>query len=217
MAKEKEKETKKKPAAKKKSPAKAKTKKPAAKKKSPAKAKTKKPAPKKEIAPVIPPEPWERQEDETERAFEAFALYRDLGSGNRSCAKVAAELRKSVGLIERWSRNHQWQKRIAAWDAEQDRIARQAQIDEIKKMRKRHADLATAMLVKAAKALKRIPEDEVKASDVSRLVETASKLERISRGDAGEIIEERAGGDAPSIVQFYMPDNHRDDEEPKEE
>lgn len=165
---------------------------------------------------VIPPEPWERQTGESAKAFAAFAVYRDMDQ--RSCRKVAEELGKSTGLIERWSRTHDWQKRVSAWDAEQDRIARQNQIDEIKKMRKRHTDLATAMLVKAAKALQRIPEDEVKASDVSRLVETASKLERISRGDAGEVVEARDGGEAPKVVQFYMPDNHRDkNEEPEEE
>lgn len=156
----------------------------------------------------IPPEPWERQVGESGKAFEAFAIYRDMS--NRSCRKVAEQLGKSNGLIERWSRNHDWQKRVAAWDAEQDRIARQSQIDEIKKMRRRHADLASAMLVKAARALQRIPEDEIKAGDVSRMVDTAAKLERISRGDAGEVVEERDGGTSPSIVQFYIPDNHRD-------
>ena len=158
---------------------------------------------------TIPPEPWERQKSESAKAYEAFTIYRDMGAG-RSCRKVAEQLGKSTGLLERWSRNNDWQKRVAAWDAEQDRIARQAQVDEIKKMRKRHADLASAMLVKAARALQRIPEDEIKAGDVSRMVETASKLERISRGDAGEVVEERDGGVAPPVVQFYIPDNHRD-------
>ena len=77
-------------------------------------------------------------------------------------------------------------------------------------MRKRHADLASAMLVKAAKALQRIPEDEIKAGDISRMVDTAAKLERVSRGDVGEVIEERDGGSAVPAVQFYIPDNGRD-------
>lgn len=158
---------------------------------------------------VIPPEPWERQKGETSRAYEAFGIYRDQGP-DRSITKTAQQLHKNRTTIGEWSAKYEWVKRAAAWDAEQDRIARQNQIDEIKKMRKRHTDLATAMLVKAAKALQRIPEDEVKASDVSRLVETASKLERISRGDAGEVVEARDGGEAPKVVQFYMPDNHRD-------
>ncbi len=165
---------------------------------------------------TIPPEPWERQKGETSRAYEAFTIYRDLGP-DRSQAKTSRKLGKNSRTIADWSKKYEWVKRAAAWDAEQDRIARQSQIDEIRKMRKRHADLATAMLVKAAKALKRIPEDEVKASDLSRLVETASKLERISRGDVGEVVEERDGGDSPSIVQFYMPDNHRDKTEEPEE
>lgn len=166
---------------------------------------------------VIPPEPWERQKGETSRAYEAFGIYRDMGPG-RSINKTAQKLSKNRTTIADWSVKYEWVKRTAAWDAEQDRIARQSQIDEIKKMRKRHTDLATAMLVKSAKALQRIPEDEIKATDISRMVDVASKLERISRGDAGEVVEARDGGEAPKVVQFYMPDNHRDtNEEPEEE
>ena len=158
---------------------------------------------------AILPEPWERQKGETPRAYEAFAVYRDMGPG-RSQVKVGQKLSKNTATIAGWSTKYDWVKRVAAWDAEQDRIARQDQIDEIKKMRKRHTDLASAMLVKAARALQRIPEDEIKAADVSRMVETASKLERISRGDAGDVVEERDGGASIPVVQFYMPDNHRD-------
>lgn len=164
---------------------------------------------------TLPPEPWERQKGESLKAFEAFAVYRDMPQ--RSIRTVAQQLDKSATLIGRWSSTHEWQKRVAAWDAEQDRIARQAQIDEIRKMRKRHSDLASAMLVKAARALQKIPEDEIKAGDVSRMVDTAAKLERISRGDVGEVVEERDGGTSVPVVQFYMPDNHRDPDEPKED
>lgn len=158
---------------------------------------------------IIPPEPWERQKGETSRAYEAFAAYRDLGP-NRSQSKTSKKLGKNSRTIADWSTKYDWVKRAAAWDAEQDRLARQAQIDEIKKMRKRHTDMATAMLAKAARALTKIPDDEIKASDVSKMVDTAAKLERISRGDVGEVIEERDGGASVPIVQFYIPDNHRD-------
>lgn len=157
----------------------------------------------------ILPEPWERQKGESLKAFEAFATYRDMDQ--RSLSKVGRTLGKSKALMERWSSAHEWQKRVAAWDAEQDRISRQAQIEAIKKMRKEHAALANAMLVKAAKALKRIPEDDIKASDLSRLVEVGAKLERISRGDVGDVIEERDGGPSIPTVQFYIPDNHREE------
>ena len=162
------------------------------------------------------PEPWERQPGETARAYEAFAVYRDLGP-DRSINKTARALDKNRTTIGEWSAKYDWVKRTEAWDAEQDRIARQSQIDEIKKMRKRHADLATAMLVKATKALRSIPEDEIKAGDVSRMVDIAAKLERISRGDVGEVVEERDGGGTIPVVQFYMPDNHRNEDREEEE
>lgn len=158
------------------------------------------------------PEPWERQPEETAKPFEAFCVYRDMGP-DRSLSKVAEKLQKSDTLMGRWSRAYDWVKRATAWDAEQDRIARQQQIQEIKKMRKRHAGIASAMLVKAATALQRLPEDEISASDITRMVDVASKLERISRGDVGDVIEERNGGEAINPVQIYIPSNGRDNQD----
>ena len=162
------------------------------------------------------PEPWERRQEESTKAYEAFCTYRDMGP-DRSLAKVAEKLSKSEQLMKRWSYTHGWVERAAKWDDEQDRIEREIaqreQAKAIKDMRKRHADLGQAMLIKAARALARIPEDEIKPGDISRMVDVASKLERISRGDVGEVVEERDGGTATPAVTFYMPDNGRDRQE----
>lgn len=154
-------------------------------------------------------EPWERQEGETPKAYEAFTVYRDMGI-QRSVRKVARELSKSETLMARWSGAYDWVDRVAAWDSEQDRVARQQQLDDIKKMRKKHANIADAMLIKAAAALKRIPTDEIKATDISRMVDIASRLERISRGDTESILETRDGGESINPVQIYIPSNSRD-------
>ena len=168
------------------------------------------------MAKVNAPKPWDRRESETSKAYEAFTIYRDMGV-ERSLSKVAVKLGKSETLISRWSYTHGWVERAAKWDDEQDRIEREIaqkeQAKAIREMRKRHADLGQAMLIKAARALARIPEDEIKPADISRFVETASKLERISRGDVGEVIEERDGGKAENPVSFYIPDNGRDKKE----
>ena len=154
--------------------------------------------------------PWERQDGETPKQFEAFARYRDLGE-ERSLSKVAQQLSKSKQLLSRWSSANSWVDRCAAWDREQDRIARQKQLRDIKNMRKRHQGMANAMIQTAAKGLKHImdnPED-MKPNDIARLVEVASKLERISMGDVGDVIEQRDGGESISAVQIYIPDNNR--------
>ena len=157
---------------------------------------------------ILEPEPWERQLNETARAWEAFSMYRDMGA-SRSIAKVARELGKNKVVLEKWSTEYDWVKRVAAWDAEKDRVARQAQLTDIIEMRQRHAAIAKKMLDTADSALNNIRPDDVSTSEIARLVEIASKLERISRGDVGEVIEERDGGETVSPVQIYIPDNNR--------
>lgn len=153
--------------------------------------------------------PWERQTNETSRAYEAFAIYRDMGA-DRSLAKVGRELGKSKAQMEKWSKKYSWVARAEAWDLEEDRLIRVALTKDIGAMRKRHADVARAMLMKAARALSKIPDDEIKASDISRMVDVATKLERISKGDVGEVVEERQGESVADPVCFYIPDNSRD-------
>lgn len=168
------------------------------------------------MAKMNTPDPWERQPGETQRAFEAFVAYRDMGA-DRSLRKVVRKVNKSLTTVGEWSAKHKWVDRVAEWDAEQDRIARQEHLAAVKEMRKRHADLGKGMLLKAARALNRMKEEDIKPGDVSRMIEVATKLERISRGDVGEVIEERDGGEATPAVTFYMPSNGRDQEEESEE
>ena len=151
--------------------------------------------------------PWERQENETPKQFEAFVIYRDMGE-ERSLQNVANQLAKSRQLLTRWSSANNWVERSRAWDNEQDRLLRIEQIKDIKKMRERHAKIAEAGLLKAAQALKNMNPEDFKPSDIPRFLETCSKLERISRGATSEVIEERQG-EAVNAVQIYVPDNNR--------
>lgn len=160
--------------------------------------------------------PWERQPGEGVKAFEAFNTYMLMGT-DRSHVKVAYELGKSATLMSKWSSQWKWVERAAAWDIEQENLARKDQIKEIKEMRKRHASLATQMLAKVTKRMLKMPEEELTPQDVKAWVETASKLERLSRGDTSEVIEERDGGAAINPVSIYIPDNGRDGDTDEEE
>lgn len=150
---------------------------------------------------------WERQPGEGPKPWEAFVIYRDMP--DRALRKVAKQLGKSLTIVGRWSSEWNWLERVAAWDNEQDRISRKAHTDEIAKMRKRHAKLAAAMLEKSAAALAQMSPEDMKPQDVARMVDIASKLEKLSLGDVTEVIEERDGGTAEPAVQFYIPDNNR--------
>ena len=66
---------------------------------------------------------WERVERETQKGFEAFCIYRDLGA-SRSLQKVSDKLGKSLRLIKKWSSHNGWVKRTTAYDDYMDRKAR---------------------------------------------------------------------------------------------
>ena len=166
------------------------------------------------------PKPWEKQPNETPRAFSFFQVYRDLKPDDRSTAKVAEILGKSKSAMEQHCTRNGWVDRAAKWDDEQDRIKREADLKEqvkaIKKMRERHTKVAEKMIKKADEALEQIPADDIRPSDISKLIDIGTKLERISRGDVETVIEERQG-ETVSPVQFYLPDNGRSNTDDEDE
>ena len=68
------------------------------------------------------------------------------------------------------------------------------------------------MIEKAEAAVENIDPEKLNPGSLSKIVDVAAKLERISRGDVGEVIEERDGGKVEQAVTFYIPDNGREKE-----
>jgi len=148
------------------------------------------------------PAPWERQPGEPARAYGAFCIYRDLPPQERSLLAVARKLgyvrvtggrRPSVpGRIQEWSTRWRWVERAGAWDDEQDRLAREAQVRAIQEMRERHAREAVALQRKALERLKSMDPEDLSAKDVLWYIVEAAKLERLSRGEPDQIQEQRS-------------------------
>ena len=153
---------------------------------------------------------WERQERESGPRWEAFQTYRNMPPGKRSTNEVAKSLGKAPRLIHKWSSEDKWQDRCEAYDRYLDAEATARRIEGIAEMNKRHIDVAEKILEKAANGLDYIDPEDIRPSDVAKLVDTAAKLERLARGDATEVVENREGESIVQAVQFYMPDNGRD-------
>jgi hypothetical protein len=146
--------------------------------------------------------PYSKKKDETAEAFEAFATYRDMGTG-RSHASVAEKLGKSEQLIGRWSRKHGWIKRVHAYDAELDRRKRLVDLREVERMRKRQIQSALAMqdlgnielwkmLDEARKSKKK--RGSLDEKTILKLIEKGATLERLNRGEPGEIVHTSSEG-----------------------
>lgn len=85
---------------------------------------------------------WERLPGETNKAFRAFCIYRDLRQ-NRSFAQVQAKLgKKSKSYIAHWSKKNKWVERVKSFDDDEDRILRLKHQESIQKMNERQAQQA---------------------------------------------------------------------------
>ncbi|WP_145497479.1 hypothetical protein [Streptomyces sp. CFMR 7] len=128
-------------------------------------------------------ESWERQSGESVQAFEAFAVYRDLGPA-RSVTKVARELDKSRALVGRWSRQFAWVMRATAYDREQDRLFLAEQAVARRELARRHAKLAQAVQSKAVARLQTLDPRELSPSELLRYFQVAAEIERRAVGEA---------------------------------
>jgi hypothetical protein len=124
--------------------------------------------------------PWERQADETPKAYAAFCLYRDLGP-SRSYAKVGQELGKSKTLMEKWGSNHGWVKRAIAYDNDLTRIAKTQAEKELKDMTSRHIKIAMQLQTKAVTALSQLHVADMTPKEILAFLTEATKIERMNR------------------------------------
>ena len=80
-------------------------------------------------------EAWEKREDETSRAYEAFQLYLRMGPQERSLRKVHDELygedAGNMRYVKKWSSRHSWVDRSAAHDQHMAEQRRQEYEEEM--------------------------------------------------------------------------------------
>ena len=158
---------------------------------------------------------WEQQPGESSTLFAHFVVYRDMrypkvdkpvkdADGNikktvtetimdgtvpyvkRSIRKTAEILGMNKRTIANQSTKWDWVRRCEAYDAHVDRVNREANEAAIRKMKQDHALLAQQMLRKATRRLLTMPEEEITAAELARIVDVGVKVERLSRGESTE-------------------------------
>jgi hypothetical protein len=130
---------------------------------------------------------WKRLPSDTDKSFEAFALYRDMGA-SRSLKVVAEKLQKSEGLIGRWSRTRDWSNRVAAYDASLDEKALDANAEKQRVIRENaYADyeFLRKAIDKTKKAYLDVEFAKVPTYEISNLVELMKKADDYARRAVG--------------------------------
>ena len=103
-------------------------------------------------------QPWERQDQETDGAWRAFQIYRDLGE-SRSHAAVGRQVGKSRTWIGLWSTKYNWVQRAALYDSYLDRVALAARVEAIEKMEAVHAQVAGGYIAALTLPLRALSKD----------------------------------------------------------
>ena len=158
-------------------------------------------------------EPWIQQPGESKEAFEAFAIYRDMGA-KRSNAKVGRELSKSKALMDRWSSRWSWVRRSEMYDLEQDRQYNLDLREQRRLMAKRHAEQSMSMQNLALKVLKKkfgddfskITAKSMSNGELLRFLVDFMKAEKTSLGEPETIQEQQiTGGTADNDRKPFVP------------
>lgn len=136
--------------------------------------------------------PWEQQQGESAKAFEAFKVYLDMGS-DRSIRAVGEKLSKSSTLMARWSSTHGWVERVAAYDADLRRQAHDQAVKSARKMSERHIKLALQLQETAIKALSKMKPEDLDPKNLIAFVREATKLERENRTDIVQATDPNKG------------------------
>jgi len=121
--------------------------------------------------------PWDRQQGEGRRAYEAFCIFRDLGEG-RSLPKVTQKLTKSRTLINRWARQFDWQRRADAWDASITEAARQQAAAEYKEMIMRQKTIGHMLQVNSANSIQKRGLDKASFHSLAEFIRLGVDMER---------------------------------------
>ena len=124
--------------------------------------------------------PWERQPGETEKAYEAFVAYRDLGA-QRSVSAVSEKLSKSRQLISRWKAAYSWDERVLEYDNELQREAKRTASAELRKMNARQVKIAMQLQEAALQALARQNPSDMAPKDIIAYIKAATAIERAGR------------------------------------
>ena len=150
------------------------------------------------------PEPWERQNGETGRQFEAFVAYRDapLNGRRRVVTQVARDLDLGENRVAAWAKRNGWIDRAAMWDDEQDRIWRTSILRERHRVAQRHARLALSLQAKAIEALQLLRPQDMSPGEIVAMIRQARDLEL---GVYGRLIEPEDELGAVSGTTIVIP------------
>lgn len=144
---------------------------------------------------------WDREKNETQKAFNAFGRYRDMGY-TRSLPNVAKMYADETGRnqntilaqLKRWSVKYNWVKRCEDFDIEQDRIYQLENKEKLKQMRERHLTFEVVKQTKGFEKIRNLRSEELEPREALALLDSGIRGERTLHGEPESTLGIQAGG-----------------------
>lgn len=142
---------------------------------------------------------YERQSNETAGSWAAFQVFRDMVAPRQYTELARVLGKKSTASISIWSKKFNWKARAIAWDIAVDKERRAAEIATVRSMRERQIKTSLRMQdltsMELEKLIKHSKDNKgalvVTPETLIRLSRAGTDLERLNRGEPGEITETR--------------------------
>jgi hypothetical protein len=128
--------------------------------------------------------PWHRQPGETDKAYLAFTIYRDLGP-KRTLQTTREKLGKNSGynrVLELWSSEHRWGERAAAYDAHLDEVRLNAIEDRVTRLTEKHVKAAQSLIDKGLERLSDLDIEDMGPGDARMYLADGIRLQRLALG-----------------------------------
>jgi len=163
--------------------------------------------------------PWERLDEESGHAYEAFVAYRDLPKRTLKAVQDSLAISVSVTRIHEWKHRFEWHKRAVAWDrhlsSKRDKHLAARLSKERSKIAKSRLKCRSLVIAQAMKTLEQINKSSLAVCEPGELLELlratrqAFELIGLSQIDFDEQLQRLASqpGQAQSItVSVTEPD-----------
>lgn len=144
---------------------------------------------------IIVGEPWERLTTETDNAWAAFQVYRDMPPAERAIKPIAKAISLRPETVAKYFKKHMWAERVAAYDGRTDEaqllpLATETEIVESSLERLKLARGLQAVAVhQLNRWLEKIEYGEqftLSPTEVCKLAELGVKIERMELGESTE-------------------------------
>ena len=164
--------------------------------------------------------PWDRQPDESGKAYRAFQAYLSMPLGKRTMIGAYKELQKLDKSLRsncppdwsKWKKIHEWDERVAEYDS----IINGERLDMLRAVRNDAYDEVAGLLLAAVKALGDLLKDpdtphRVKMEAIFKLFDMVQLTGSGPKdADAANPKASLSGGiDLAPKVTVFMPDNNR--------